>query len=155
MGLLLESGRALFGRESLPVISTRSVQTALLVRDGQTAVLGGLAEAQRERGSGGIPVLSSIPVIGGIFGSRSRADRNTELFIFLTPRIVRDDPELEATTRDVQQNGGEPGKAVRRTPPVILPRPGKERPPAAPAPAQPPRPVVQPGVAVPRPQPNR
>jgi general secretion pathway protein D len=124
------------GPQNAPVISTRSVQTALLVRDGQTAVLGGLAEAQRERGSGGIPFLSSIPVVGGVFGSRSRADRNTELFIFLTPRIVRDDAGQEATTRDVQQNGGAPGKAARQTPSVILPRPAKK--PASPGVAVPP-----------------
>ena len=115
------------GPQNAPVISTRSVQTALLVRDGQTAVLGGLAEAQRERGSGGIPFLSSIPVIGGAFGSRSRASRNTELYVFLTPRIVRDDEGQDATTRDVQTNGGAPGKAARQTPSIILPRPKKER----------------------------
>jgi general secretion pathway protein D len=124
------------GPQNAPVISTRSVQTALLVRDGQTAVLGGLSEAQRERGSGGIPFLSSIPFVGGIFGSKNRADRNTELFIFLTPRIVRDDAGQEATTRDVQQNGGAPGKAARQTPSVILPRPAKK--PASPGVAVPP-----------------
>ncbi|HEX8358686.1 MAG TPA: secretin N-terminal domain-containing protein, partial [Longimicrobium sp.] len=130
------------GPQNAPVISTRSVQTALLVRDGQTAVLGGLSEAQRERGSGGIPFLSSIPVIGGAFGSKSRASRNTELYVFLTPRIVRDDEGQDATTRDVQTNGGAPGKAARRTPSIILPRPGKT--PAAPAPAQPGTPSPQP-----------
>ncbi|MBD0319497.1 MAG: hypothetical protein ICV87_04135, partial [Gemmatimonadetes bacterium] len=108
------------------------------------AVLGGLAEAQRERGSGGIPFLSSVPVVGGIFGSKSRSDRNTELFIFLTPRIVRDDAGQDATTRDVQQNGGAPGKAARRTPSVILSRPDKKAPAQPgvqqPAPAGPPLP---------------
>ena len=126
------------GPQNAPVISTRSVQTALLVRDGQTAVLGGLAEAQRERGSGGIPFLSSIPVVGGVFGSKNRSDRNTELFIFLTPRIVRDDAGQEATTGDVQRNGGAPGKAARETPSVILPRPAKK--PPARGVAEPPRP---------------
>jgi type II secretory pathway component GspD/PulD (secretin) len=113
------------GPQNAPVISTRSIRTALLVRDGQTVVLGGLAEAQSERGISGVPVLSSIPVIGGLFGSRSRANRGTELFVFLTPRIVRDDAGLGATTRDVQQNAGAPGKTIRKTPPLILPRPGK------------------------------
>lgn len=136
------------GPQNAPVISTRSVQTALLVRDGQTAVLGGLAEAQRERGSSGIPLLSSIPFIGGIFGSQSRADRNTELFVFLTPRIVRDDAGLESATRDIQRNGGAPGKTARKRPPIILPRPGKE-PEQAAAPATPAVPGTPPAMRPP------
>jgi general secretion pathway protein D len=54
-----------------PVISTRSVRTRLLVRDNQTVVLGGLSDHEHDKNSGGIPVLSSIPLIGGLFGSTS------------------------------------------------------------------------------------
>ncbi len=135
------------GPQNAPIISTRSVQTALLVRDGQTAVLGGLSEAQRQRGSSGIPLLSSIPFLGGLFGSQSRDDRNTELFIFLTPRVVRDDAELDSTTHDIQRNGGRAGKAARRAPSVIAPA-GKKgsapapTPPAAPVPGAAPVPVL-------------
>ena len=50
-----------------PVISTRSVQTQLLVRDGQTVALGGLTERQTDVTHGGLPFLSSIPFIGGTF----------------------------------------------------------------------------------------
>jgi general secretion pathway protein D len=72
-----------------PVISQRSVQTQLLVRDGQTVVLGGLTDRQRTVSSGGIPILSSIPWLGGLFGRQSRETRETELFVFLTPRVIR------------------------------------------------------------------
>jgi general secretion pathway protein D len=90
-----------------PVISTRTVRTQLLVRDGQTVVLGGLADRQRERTQGGVPVLSSIPLFGGLFGRASRRTTETELFLFLTPRVIRDDEDAERVTsplrRDVER----------------------------------------------------
>lgn len=81
-----------------PVISTRSVQTTLLVRDSQTVVLGGLADQQREASQGGLPLLSSIPILGGLFGRASRQSTETEFFLFLTPRIIRSDAEADAVT---------------------------------------------------------
>jgi general secretion pathway protein D len=82
-----------------PVISTRSVQTKLLIKDGQTIVLGGLTDKQHEVTQGGVPFLSSIPWLGGLFGHASRRTTATELFIFLTPRIVRDDDDVEALSK--------------------------------------------------------
>jgi general secretion pathway protein D len=72
-----------------PVISTRSLQTKLLVRDSQTVVIGGLTDRQLDHNQGGIPVLSSIPLIGGLFGHYSSRQTETELFLFLTPHIIR------------------------------------------------------------------
>lgn len=81
-----------------PVISTRSVRTQLLVRDSQTVILGGLSDRQRESTSGGVPILSSIPLLGGLFGRQSRRATATELFLFLTPRILRTDDDAESVT---------------------------------------------------------
>ena len=81
-----------------PVISTRSVQTRLLVRDGQTAVLGGLADRQRDSNQEGVPVLSSIPLLGGLFGRVSRRTTETELFLFLTPTVLYTDTDVEQAT---------------------------------------------------------
>jgi general secretion pathway protein D len=82
-----------------PVISTRSVQTQLLIRDGQTVVLGGLTDLEHESAQGGIPLLSSIPLVGGLFGHASRHTTEMELFIFVTPRVIRtDDDALRLTT---------------------------------------------------------
>jgi general secretion pathway protein D len=86
-----------------PVISTRTVRTQLLVRDSQTVVLGGLADRQRERTQGGVPVLSSIPLLGGLFGRAGRRSTETELFLFLTPRIIRDDDDAERVTKPLQE----------------------------------------------------
>ncbi len=81
-----------------PVISTRSVQTRLLVRDSQTVVLGGLTDQQRDHSRSGVPILSSIPILGGLFGSTSRRSVGTELLLFLTPRVLRSDQDVDETT---------------------------------------------------------
>jgi general secretion pathway protein D len=86
-----------------PVISTRTVRTQLLVRDSQTVVLGGLADRQRERTQGGVPILSSIPLLGGLFGRASRRTTETELFLFLTPRIVRTDADADRLTQPLKE----------------------------------------------------
>ncbi|MGH7620562.1 MAG: type II secretion system protein GspD [Gemmatimonadaceae bacterium] len=85
-----------------PVISTRSIHTDLLVHDGQTIVLGGLTDRERDSQSEGIPLLSSIPLIGGLFGRQARTTTETELFIFLTPRVIRTDEDAERLTKPLR-----------------------------------------------------
>lgn len=86
-----------------PVISTRSVQTQLIVKDGQTVVLGGLTDKQKDVSQNGIPILSSIPWIGGLFGHASRQMTETELFIFITPRVIRSDEDAERLTAPLEE----------------------------------------------------
>jgi type II secretory pathway component GspD/PulD (secretin) len=86
-----------------PVISTRSVRTRLLVRDNQTVVLGGLSDHEHDKNSGGIPILSSIPIIGGLFGSTSRSTTDSEFFLFLTPHIVASDAAADSLTKPLQR----------------------------------------------------
>lgn len=86
-----------------PVISTRSVQTRLLVRDSQTIALGGLTDRQRDRTQHGVPLLSAIPVLGGVFGRTSRRSTATELFLFLTPRVIRSDDDADAVTQPLRR----------------------------------------------------
>lgn len=89
-----------------PVISTRSIRTDLLVKDGQTIVLGGLTDRQKDVESQGIPLLSSIPFIGGIFGRHARSTTETELFIFLTPRVIRTDEDAARLTDPLRKRAG-------------------------------------------------
>lgn len=89
-----------------PVISTRSVQTQLLVRDGQTVALGGLTDRQREARQQGIPLLSSIPLIGGLFGGAKRQTVETELFVFLTPRVIRTDEDAARLAEPMKVRAG-------------------------------------------------
>lgn len=81
-----------------PVISTREASTQVLVRDGQTIVIGGMRDQQRDRVRSGVPILSGIPLLGGIFGSTSQRKTATELYLFLTPRIIRTDADADSLT---------------------------------------------------------
>ncbi len=83
-----------------PVISTREAFTQVLVKDGQTIVLGGLMDHQRDRTRHGIPVLSSIPLLGGLFGGQSSRESETELFLFVTPRIIDSDEKAAELTSE-------------------------------------------------------
>lgn len=82
-----------------PIISTREAATQVLVRDGQTIVLGGLSDRQQDQKQSGVPILSGIPILGGLFGSASRRSTTTELYLFLTPRIIRSDAEADSLTQ--------------------------------------------------------
>ncbi len=81
-----------------PVISTREAATQVLVKDGQTIVLGGMRDKQRNATQSGIPVLSRIPIVGGLFGSTDRSTSETELYLFLTPRILKTDADADSVT---------------------------------------------------------
>jgi general secretion pathway protein D len=81
-----------------PVISTREAHTQVLVRDGQTIVLGGMRGRQRDANRSGIPFLSRIPIIGGLFGVASRSSSESEVYLFLTPRVLRTDGDVDAAT---------------------------------------------------------
>jgi len=81
-----------------PVISTRSVQTQLLLKDGQTVALGGLADSEHDVSQGGVPLLSSIPLLGGLFGHVSRQTTSTELYLFLTPHVLHTDADADSVT---------------------------------------------------------
>jgi general secretion pathway protein D len=93
-----------------PVISTRTIETQLLVRDGQTAVLGGLTDRQREETRAGVPILSSLPLVGGLFGRLVKRTTETELFVFLSPRVIRNDDDLQ----NVSESVGNQTKELRR-----------------------------------------
>ena len=81
-----------------PVISTREASTQVLVRDGQTIVLGGLRDTENDATQGGIPILSSIPLLGGLFGSVSHTHTHDEFYLFLTPRILKTDADADSVT---------------------------------------------------------
>ncbi|MDJ0750491.1 MAG: type IV pilus secretin PilQ [Woeseiaceae bacterium] len=75
---------------TVPSIDTRSVETQVLVADGQTVVLGGIYETERRETINKVPFLADIPVAGNLFKSRQRTDNKAELLIFVTPRILEE-----------------------------------------------------------------
>lgn len=72
----------------VPSIDTRAVETQVLVRDGQTVVLGGIYETERRETINKVPFLGDIPGVGNLFKSRSTVSNKAELLIFVTPRIL-------------------------------------------------------------------
>jgi type IV pilus assembly protein PilQ len=72
----------------VPSIDTRSVETQVLVRDGQTVVLGGIYETERRETVNKVPYLGDIPGLGVLFRSKSNVSNKAELLIFVTPRIL-------------------------------------------------------------------
>ena len=72
----------------VPSIDTRTAETQVLVRDGQTVVLGGIYETERRETINKVPFLGDIPGVGVLFRSTSDVSNKAELLIFVTPRIL-------------------------------------------------------------------
>lgn len=71
-----------------PALKTRRASTEFNVRSGHTLVIGGFLSRERAIGTAGLPGLSGLPLVGGLFGSRREQFRETELAIFVTPVLV-------------------------------------------------------------------
>jgi type IV pilus assembly protein PilQ len=78
------------GGVNVPSIDTRTIQTNVLVSDGQTVVLGGILVVTHRNDTTKVPYLGDIPVLGHLFKSTSKTDNKDELLIFVTPKIVRE-----------------------------------------------------------------
>lgn len=104
-----------------PVISTREATTHLFVKDGQTAVLGGLVDRTEQKTRTGIPGLSALPWIGGLFSSTTISNANSELFLFLTPHIIASDDDLERIRNAVDRKT-QPD-SLTTNPPVVPRKP--------------------------------
>ncbi|MBL7672075.1 MAG: type IV pilus secretin PilQ [Bdellovibrionaceae bacterium] len=77
--------------------NSRAVDTNILIRDGQTATIGGLYQTDTTEGVNGVPGLKDIPFLGALFRSKAEIKSKTELLIFLTPRIISPDvPNTQA-----------------------------------------------------------
>ena len=87
------SQTALQGTVLAPTTTYRTAKTSISVKDGETAVLGGLIETKLDRGTTQTPCLGSIPALGWLFKTASDRDEKTNLMVFLTPRVVRNAEE--------------------------------------------------------------
>lgn len=72
----------------VPTISTRQVKTSIIIKAGQTVVLGGIYETSDENSQQRVPFLNKIPLVGELFKQTLSRKRKRELLIFVTPRIV-------------------------------------------------------------------
>ena len=70
------------------IISKQESSNQLLVADGETAVIGGLTVTTVEKSKTGIPLLSSLPLIGSLFSFSTTRENRKDLIILVTPRVV-------------------------------------------------------------------
>ena len=82
------SGLNIAGGQNVPLI-TRDAQTRLMVRDGGTAVIGGIFKLTANDGQSMIPGLWKIPLLGNLFRNKTTQQNTDELMIFITPRIMK------------------------------------------------------------------
>ncbi len=71
-----------------PTIQKKEAHTELLLRDGDTTVIGGIYTRNTSESFKEVPLFARIPILGWLFRSRTKVDRRSELLIFVTPRIV-------------------------------------------------------------------
>jgi type IV pilus assembly protein PilQ len=74
----------------IPSIDTKKVNTQILLDNGETAVLGGVYEQNINNAVDKVPFFGDLPFVGNLFKRTTRQDDKTELLIFITPKIVKD-----------------------------------------------------------------
>ena len=72
-------------------INTREINTKVLVNNGETIVLGGVYESTKDNKVNRVPFLGNLPLVGGLFRDKAVIDNKSELLIFVTPKILKDD----------------------------------------------------------------
>jgi len=83
------------------VFSKRSAQTNVVAKDGQTIVIGGLIQDNKETSTTGIPFLMDIPYLGYLFRSTDiKQNPKTEIIVLLTPHVIRNQQEAGKVTTD-------------------------------------------------------
>jgi type IV pilus assembly protein PilQ len=78
------------GGVNVPSINTRTIETQVVLSDGQTVVLGGILETTHSDAETKVPWLGDIPVLGNFFKNTTKVDDKDELLVFVTPKIIRE-----------------------------------------------------------------
>ncbi len=86
-----------------PTILKRSINSSVVVDSEETVVLGGLISEEVEDNRTGIPWLMDLPWVGEFFSSTQRSKTRNELVVLITPRVVNDQADARAVTRDYKK----------------------------------------------------
>ena len=78
----------------VPSIDTREAQTEVLVKNGETLVIGGIYETENQETTKGLPWLMKIPILGWLFKSEETLSTKKELLIFITPTVIHKKAEI-------------------------------------------------------------
>jgi general secretion pathway protein D len=80
---------------TLPVTLKRTVDTTVIVKDSQTVVIGGLIDDATRKNESKVPVLGDMPILGWLFKNQRYENERTNLYVFLTPRVIKSPAEAE------------------------------------------------------------
>ncbi len=140
-----------------PPINQRNLQTQVAVQSGQTVLLGGMIQDQEIDSKSGVPFLSSIPLVGGLFGNTDKNHSRTELLVLITPTVITNSEEAREMTQEYENKfeslkplRAKDAKGQPAAAPATAPQPAPAQPTALPpaaspskleplAPAQPPK----------------
>lgn len=82
-----------------PILASREAKTSVVVKDGQTIVIGGLMKDDNSVSDSKIPLLGDIPLVGWLFKKQGNTKEKTELMVFITPYVVTNYQEAEDITK--------------------------------------------------------
>jgi general secretion pathway protein D len=102
MTIYQENSNVVAGASSAagPTTDKSSIETTVVIDDGQIMVLGGLLKDEFSGGTDKVPVLGDIPLVGNLFRSDNRARTKTNLMVFLRPVVIRTQQAADALTLD-------------------------------------------------------
>jgi general secretion pathway protein D len=86
-----------------PTIQKRAAESTVTVQSGETLILAGLIKEDKTRASSGVPLLSEVPLLGGLFGSQSVIDNRTELVILITPHVMETPKQAAEITQEFRK----------------------------------------------------
>ena len=86
-----------------PDVTSRSVQTSVVIASGESIVLAGMIREAAGHTGTGVPILSKIPVLGAAFGSQTWKRDRTELVLVITPRIVSDSHQAQDASNELRR----------------------------------------------------
>ena len=95
-----------------PVIGKASIDSTVVVRDGQTIAIAGFIRQSQDLIRNRVPLLGRIPVLGALFGNTSRSTTRTELIILITPHVIRTFNDTDAATDELLEKLAEIKKVL-------------------------------------------
>ena len=99
-------------------VDKRTIQTEVAVQSGETVLLGGLIREGTTTGQAGVPFLSRIPVLGGLFGNQTRGWERQELLVMITPTVIENVQDAREVTDDYKTRF----KGLRPLESILLPQ---------------------------------
>ncbi|MDO6572224.1 type II secretion system secretin GspD [Gilvimarinus sp. 2_MG-2023] len=90
------------GQGGNPSFFERSIQSKVAVRSGESVILGGLISDSENTEKSGVPFLSSLPLIGWLFGNTTVTEERQELLVIITPHVMKSDQDLRDVTKEMR-----------------------------------------------------